>query len=225
MTIMESTPTAEELAHELLSLAKRQAGRRLIVAVSGTPGSGKSLLSARICAEANRQAGKDADVCTVLPMDGFHLSRAQLLELPDPDEAQRRRGAHWTFDAESYVTTMQRIRDDAERVLAPMFDHAHGDPVADSVCIEPWHRIVMAEGLYAHVGAEPWAAATQLADELWWIQPRDAELTQHRLVQRHLDAGLAHSETEAELRILANDSLNAAYSSEKRIHSTRTILN
>ncbi|KAJ1756685.1 hypothetical protein LPJ54_006726, partial [Coemansia sp. RSA 1824] len=98
---MESTPTAEELAHELLSLAKRQAGRRLIVAVSGTPGSGKSLLSARICAEANRQAGKDADVCTVLPMDGFHLSRAQLLELPDPDEAQRRRGAHWTFDAES----------------------------------------------------------------------------------------------------------------------------
>ncbi|KAJ2211005.1 hypothetical protein EV180_006403, partial [Coemansia sp. RSA 518] len=89
----------------------------------------------------------------------------------------------------------------------------------------PWHRIVMAEGLYAHVGAEPWAAATQLADELWWIQPRDAELTQHRLVQRHLDAGLAHSETEAELRIMTNDSLNAAYSSEKRIHSTRTILN
>ncbi|KAJ2355474.1 hypothetical protein GGF43_002665 [Coemansia sp. RSA 2618] len=221
MTHTESTPTVEDLARELLG--KHDSIRRLIVALSGTPGTGKSHLSERICAEINRQAG--SDICVVLPMDGFHLSRAQLAKLPEPELALQRRGAHWTFDAPAYTDTLQRIRDDAGAVLAPMFDHAHGDPVNDAVCIDPRHRIVVAEGLYALVSSEPWSAATQLADELWWIEPRDAALARQRLVLRHIDSGLARTEADAVLRIKTNDSLNGDYSLVNRAHPTRTILN
>ncbi|KAJ2817573.1 hypothetical protein IWW50_006121, partial [Coemansia erecta] len=71
----------------------------------------------------------------------------------------------------------------------------------------------------------PWSAATQLADELWWIEPRDAALARQRLVLRHIDSGLARTEADAVLRITTNDSLNGDYSLVNRAHPTRTILN
>ena len=41
---------------------------------------------------------------------GFHYTRAQLDEFPDPDEAHARRGAYWTFDGMAFVDKMQDIR-------------------------------------------------------------------------------------------------------------------
>jgi pantothenate kinase len=38
-----------------------------------------------------------------VPMDGYHLSRAQLDAMPDPNTAHARRGAAFTFDAGSFL--------------------------------------------------------------------------------------------------------------------------
>lgn len=36
----------------------------------------------------------------MVPMDGWHFSRAQLDVMPDPKLAHDKRGAEWTFDGE-----------------------------------------------------------------------------------------------------------------------------
>lgn len=48
---------------------------------------------------------------------GFHYTRAQLDEFPDPDEAHARRGAYWTFDGMAFVRKMQDICAEGLRLL------------------------------------------------------------------------------------------------------------
>ncbi|KAJ2296317.1 hypothetical protein IWW55_005148 [Coemansia sp. RSA 2706] len=214
--------TQQLVAMLAADLAGKVGERRHIVAISGVPGSGKSYLSQQVCAALNAHA----QVCAVLPMDGFHLTKRQLQQMPDAPEALRRRGAHWTFDGAAFIATMRRVRDsEHESVRAPAFDHAVGDPVSDGIEIRPHHRIVLAEGLYAHVGAPPWGDIAGIADELWWVEPRDTGRARQRLARRHLDARLAHTEAEAYERIATNDSLNGQYSEQNRLPPTRTIPN
>ncbi|KAJ2017186.1 hypothetical protein GGI06_002949 [Coemansia sp. S85] len=226
MTISEitTTPTVGELARHLLALLdQRPASRRVIVAVAGGPGSGKSHISQRVCQAINSAS----ELAVVVPMDGFHLPRAQLLAMEDPAQALQRRGAPWTFDAQGFVAAVQRIRSDAASVTrVPAFDHAAGDPVADAIAVGPQHRIVLVEGLYAHAGEAPWAqVGAALADELWWIEPADARASHARLAQRHVAAGLARDREAADERIARNDALNGAYAEKTRLGATRTIMN
>jgi len=39
-------------------------------------------------------------------MDGFHLTKKQLSEMPDPVEAFKRRGAPFTFDGNGMLTEL-----------------------------------------------------------------------------------------------------------------------
>ncbi|KAJ2449082.1 hypothetical protein EV183_005081 [Coemansia sp. RSA 2336] len=215
-----------ELASDLVRQAQSADGqRRIIIAMAGIPGSGKTFLSTQLQQKINQQAG--SDMCAVLPLDGFHLSRQQLQALPNAKEALRRRGAHWTFDGGGFVNTLHAIRQQGSAtVRAPTFDHAVGDPVADAIAVEPHHRVVIAEGLYLHVdGEQPWSRIHGMADQTWWVQPRNPQLAQQRLAARHVQAGLAASEEEALLRIQLNDSLNAAFVEQTRCQPTRTIYN
>ena len=67
-------PTYAELAKHLLDLKPN--GRPHWVCVAGGPGSGKSTLGAAVADLVNEQCGEERAV--VLPMDGFHYSRAEL---------------------------------------------------------------------------------------------------------------------------------------------------
>ncbi|KAJ2487762.1 hypothetical protein IWW37_005108 [Coemansia sp. RSA 2050] len=232
MAATETTATATattvgELAQHLLALLGQcpTSCRRIIVAVAGGPGSGKSHISQLVCQAVNSNSEERA---VVVPMDGFHLARAHLLAMEDPEQALQRRGAPWTFDAEGFVAAVKRIRsDDTSKIVrVPAFDHAAGDPVPDAIAVRPQHRIVLVEGLYAHVSEEPWAqVGLALADELWWIQPADAKANYERLALRHVAAGLARDRERAEERIAKNDALNGAYAEKTRLAATRTILN
>ncbi|KAJ2003930.1 hypothetical protein GGI04_002673 [Coemansia thaxteri] len=224
---MSSSAVIAELAAHLVGLLEEAAAseqqHRIVVAVAGTPGSGKTHVSRLVSQAVNAQLGRDA--CAVVPMDGFHLTRAQLQLLPDPIEALRRRGAPWTFDAEAFVAAVRQLRHGAHTAL-PGFDHAAGDPVAGAVAVGPAQRIVLVEGLYAHVAELPWAlVGTQLADELWWMQPADAAAAHDRLVLRHVASGLAADRQAAEARISGNDAPNAAYVMQSRLPATRVIMN
>ncbi|KAJ2040249.1 hypothetical protein GGI13_001265 [Coemansia sp. RSA 455] len=217
----------DELAQYLVALlGAQEKSRRIIVAVAGGPGSGKSYISQLVCQAINEKAG---DIAVVVPMDGFHLPVSQLLAMEDPEHAMRRRGAPWTFDAKGFVAAVARIRNgssSSSAVLVPAFDHAAGDPMFDAIAVSPHHRIVLVEGLYAHVNEEPWSQVGQgLADELWWIQPADAAASYERLVQRHIAAGFAPDRKGAEARIASNDALNGAYAEQTRLTATRTVFN
>ncbi|KAJ2402777.1 hypothetical protein GGI23_000457 [Coemansia sp. RSA 2559] len=220
--------TVAELAEYLLQkAAETPDGRRFVVAISGAAGSGKSYLSKRIGDAVNTLNGakqQQQEICIVLPMDGFHLTKAQLAAMDDPQAAFARRGAPWTFDGSRFAATVRQIcQEPKASAVWPSFDHAVGDPVEGAIEVSDRHRIVIIEGLYAHANEEPWEpVGAELADELWWISGTDC---QERLVKRHLEAGLEATREDATRRTIENDSLNSMYAETHRHAPTRCIYN
>jgi pantothenate kinase len=154
----------------------------------------------------------DPALAAFVPMDGYHLSRAQLSALPNPVEAHARRGAEFTFDGASFLTLVRAIRaqtlDPNSRILyAPSFDHAVKDPKADDIPILPTTKIIIFEGNYLSLDKEPWSTAAALMDELWFVEV-DFEVARRRLVERHVRTGVTATAEEAERRVTENDLVN-----------------
>ena len=119
----------------------------IIVSVVGMPGSGKTTSSGILGSILN----ETHDIsCTVLPMDGYHYSIAQLKTMENPEDVIYRRGAPDTFDANSLRKDLSRIRHgDEMQVFIPGFDHEVGDPNPNEhVFKRSLHDVVIIEGLY-----------------------------------------------------------------------------
>ena len=199
---------------------------RLLVGLAGVPASGKSTLAQLIIAHVNTtyrraHAAADADadrgIAVLVGLDGWHLSRAALAAMPDPQLARDRRGAHWTFDGAGYVAFVRALRRDptgdgpadeseaaGDVVYAPSFDHALKDPTPRAVAVYPHHRVVLIEGLYGFLGIEPWREAAEMLDERWWLDVSEEE-AERRLVERHVRSGVAKDLEEAIWRSREND--------------------
>lgn len=162
------------------------------------------------------------DVVVLVGLDGWHLTRAQLDAFPDAKLAHDRRGAHWTFDGESYVAFVTELRvplstlasatsaRDDPVIYAPSFSHELKDPTPRAVAIYPHHRLVIIEGLYTFLGIEPWAQAAQMLDERWWIELGEEE-AKERLVARHVKSGVAKDLEEAIWRATENDAPSKSF--------------
>lgn len=200
--------------------AQTPKSQRLMIAVSGIPGSGKTTLAATVVKRLNALhhqhspglASNDG-IAAFVPMDGYHLSRAQLSAMPDPETAHARRGAAFTFDAPAFLSLVQQLREplcpESTTLYAPSFDHAVKDPVANDIPIHPSARILVFEGNYLSLGsgAKEWKEAAELMDELWFVEVEEA-VARKRLISRHLAAGLAQTEREAAKRADENDLAN-----------------
>ncbi|PPQ69198.1 hypothetical protein CVT26_003638 [Gymnopilus dilepis] len=171
-------------------------------------------------------SSKDAiqDQAILVGLDGWHLPRAQLDLFPDPKTAHDRRGIHWTFDGEGYVTFVKKLRDASNTlvVTAPSFDHALKDPTPDAVSIYPHHRIVIIEGLYVFLAIPPWSEGGMLLDERIFIEVDLAE-AKKRLVKRHVVTGVAKDAKEAEWRADENDIPNGLFIISNMLEPTWTI--
>jgi pantothenate kinase len=167
-------------------------------ACAGAPGSGKSTVCDALLRAVPRAA--------VLPMDGFHLPRSQLDTFPDPGEAHRRRGAHWTFDAQRFVSCLEAARTLGSG-LFPAFDHSVGDPEEDAIRLTGEEDVVIVEGLYLLLDIEPWCRIKDIVDFTFFLDCPQAQLTD-RLVKRHMKT-LGLSEEQARDRAVNSDLINA----------------
>ena len=180
---------------------------RALIALAGLPGSGKSTLAARLAAEVN--AAQGPGTMAALGMDGFHLPKAELRRMPDPEAAFARRGAPWTFDAPALVSRLRDLKEAAGRASVgwPGFQHEIGDPIEDAETVGPETRLVLVEGLYLLHTEDGWEELGPLWDERWYLDT-PMEVAMERLTDRHQKAwGLTRAEAEA--RVAANDRLNA----------------
>jgi pantothenate kinase len=158
-------------------------------------------------------------------MDGYHLTRAQLSALPNPEEAHYRRGAPFTFDSAGYLKLIKNLRKPIEpgsrTTWAPSFDHYIKDPVENDISIPRTARVVIVEGLYtalcyppskadgsSDVEASPWTEACELLDEIWLISVPIPVATE-RVAKRNFKAGLSPSLEAALKRTIENDMQNA----------------
>ncbi|KAL1305562.1 hypothetical protein AAFC00_007168 [Neodothiora populina] len=200
--------------HEIAS------SKRLMIAVSGIPGSGKTTLASKVVKRLNELHHENSpglaqseQLAVFIPMDGYHLSREQLSSMQDPDTAHARRGAAFTFDAPAFLKLVKELRQplcpETKTLYAPSFDHALKDPVYNDIPISPELRILIFEGNYLSLGsgAPEWKEAAELMDELWFVEV-DEDVAKQRLIKRHIVAGLASNEEEAAHRAENNDLVN-----------------
>ncbi|WVN88313.1 uncharacterized protein L203_103518 [Cryptococcus depauperatus CBS 7841] len=112
------------------------ADKRLLVAVAGPPGSGKSTFaypladalnvyvlghapinpsfiespSSHLLATSSSKQKSSDEVAVTVGLDGWHYSRKELDDFDDPKEAHWRRGAAFTFDLSSYLAFLSLLR-------------------------------------------------------------------------------------------------------------------
>ncbi|KAK4151464.1 ATP-dependent kinase [Chaetomidium leptoderma] len=197
---------------------------RVLIAIGGIPGSGKTTLSKRLTAAINaRHASTSSDqppIAAFVPMDGYHYTRAQLDAMPDPATAHARRGGEFTFDGEAFLQLVKRLKeplaDKTTTIFAPSFDHALKDPKENDIPVEKTHRIVVLEGNYLLLQTPPWSHAAALFTLTIFVSvPPQAART--RLVARHVAAGLASTPAEADRRAVENDLPNGEEITRLRI--------
>lgn len=168
---------------------------RLLLGIAGAPGAGKSTYAA---AEQRRLGPTSA----VLPMDGFHLSQAELLRLGRRD----RMGAPDTFDVDGFVATLAALRVPGV-VRAPGFDRTIEEPVPGAITIGDDIRVVLVEGNYLLHDRDGWERVRPLLDRVAFLAPDDA-VRRERLIARHVAFGKTRAEAEA--WVARSDDPNAA---------------
>ena len=179
----------DEVAAEVLALPRTG---RLIVGIAGSPGAGKSTIAAQLVAALPGAA--------LLPMDGFHLPQARLVELGRRD----RMGAPDTFDVDGYVATLERLRasdsstfgNSGVAVLAPGFDREIEEAVPDAIAITPEFPIVVTEGNYLLLGDEGWQRVAPLLDATFFVT-LDRDIRLERLIARHVRFGKSPADAAA----------------------------
>ncbi|RFU81195.1 phosphoribulokinase uridine kinase [Trichoderma arundinaceum] len=168
------------------------------------------IITDKLNAIALKDAPSSSPPAAFVPMDGFHLTRAELSAMPDPATAHARRGAPFTFDAPKFLSLVQALREPISpsvTVFAPSFDHAVKDPKENDIAVLPTHKIVVLEGNYLALDKEVWRDAAALFDELWFVEV-DFEVARKRLRERHVRAGIVETLEEGDKRATESDLLN-----------------
>jgi len=175
-------PTGHSVEEFVAALAAK--GPRQLLGVAGPPGSGKTTAAHHLAHAFAHSA--------VVPVDGFHLSNAQLRRTESLD----RKGAPDTFDVPGLVTALQRLRTARGDVYLPGFEHVIDDPIAAEHVVAADCTLVIVEGNYLLVDEGPWAAVRPLLDAVIYLDV-PWSLARPRLVARQMAKGKDRERAEA----------------------------
>ena len=162
-------------------------GGRVIAAIAGAPGSGKSTVAEKLVDQLNHVTPGTA---AVLPMDGYHYDDLHLV----PNGMRPRKGAPDTFDVGGFYHTLKRLRAADEAFVAvPVFDRDIEIARAGARMIPRDIPIIVAEGNYLLLGAEPWSRLRPMFDVAVLVDVPEAVLRQ-RLQDRWVHYNLTPEE-------------------------------
>ncbi|WP_249674846.1 nucleoside/nucleotide kinase family protein [Pseudomonas abieticivorans] len=183
--------TLPELARHL---KERATQGRILIALAGPPGAGKSTCAEQLAALLN---GAGAAVAAVLPMDGYHLDDMIL----NAQGLRARKGAPSTFDVAGLGHMLQRLRLNEENEIAvPVFDRTLEIARAGARLISRDVKVLIVEGNYLLLNTPPWSALAQYFDLTVSVCAPEAQL-QQRLIDRWQAAGIASSQVQAKVEL------------------------
>jgi pantothenate kinase len=204
----------DELIDGVAALVE-QADRRVVLGLAGAPAAGKSTLATTLVRAVNDRHGPDG--AAYLPLDGFHLSNAQLERFGRQD----RKGAPDTFDVWGYGALLQRIMQGTEcDIYVPDYDRKLHEPVAARLVIRPTTRLIVTEGNYLASDDSGWPAAREFMNELWYVDTPD-EVREARLAARQMAGG--RGEQEAWAWVIGNDRPNGELVKRTRGNCSRVV--
>lgn len=187
------TPKRVDLAALVQHLAGMASGKsRVIVALAGAPGSGKSTMAERLVNGVNTARPGYA---ALLPMDGYHYDDILLNQLGK----RARKGSPDTFDVGGLRHMLMRLRarDEAE-VAVPVFDREIEIARAGARMIPQSVGLVVVEGNYVLLRDTPWDGLLSQFDLTVMIDCPEPTL-RDRLTARWVHYKLTPDEIRAKL--------------------------
>ncbi len=152
---------------------------RIIIGLVGKPGAGKSTLSSYLLKKLPKET------TALVPMDGFHLSNAQLNKLGRIE----RKGAPDTFDSQGYIDLLRRIKTDTSNsIYFPIFHRDIEESISAEGVIHPHTSLILTEGNYLLLESDGWSQVAQTLTESWFLDV-DNDRRMARLVARHIKYG------------------------------------
>lgn len=171
----------------LIAALDRRGGDRLLIAIAGAPGAGKSALAEALAARLDRRQPGSA---AVLPMDGYHFDDAVL----KARGLHARKGAPETFDVAGLASMLRRLKENDEAEIAvPVFDRTLEIARAGARLIPRPVRHVIVEGNYLLLDLPPWSQLRRLFDLTAMIEVPEEEL-RRRLLARWRGFDLAEED-------------------------------
>ncbi|THF49339.1 nucleoside triphosphate hydrolase [Allorhizobium terrae] len=197
--------TIDTNARDIATLAMQRfadrQGQRLIIAIAGAPGSGKSTIAERVV-DLICESGTSA---ALFPMDGYHYDDAVL-------ETMGRRafkGAIDTFDAHGLRHMLERLKANEDDVIAvPVFDRSIEIARAGARLIAQSVQIIVCEGNYLLARQSPWDRLKPIFDFTVFVDVETVDLRE-RLRSRWRGFGL--DEAEINRKVEENDLPNGAF--------------
>jgi len=202
--------TIDEIAGEVIDRAGDT--KRFLIAIAGPPGAGKSTMADNL-ADALKARGETAEV---LPMDGFHMDNAILIERG----LLARKGIPETFDVRGFLDIIRAVRPADQDVLIPVFDRSREIAIASARVVSPEHRCIIVEGNYLLFSQGKWAELEGIFDYSVMLAP-PIEVLEERLWARW--RGYKLTEEEASAKVYGNDLPNGRLILGKRRRADVTL--
>ncbi len=200
----------EEVAGDII--ARAGSAKRFLVAIAGPPGAGKSTLADNV-AKALKARGESAEV---LPMDGFHMDNAVLIE----KGLLKRKGVPESFDVRAFLDIVRAVRAADQEVLVPVFDRSREIAIASARIVSPDHRFIVVEGNYLLFSQGKWAELEGMFDYSVMLAP-PMEVLEERLWARWKGYDLDDEASRA--KVYGNDLPNGRLILENRRPADVTI--
>ncbi|SMP21294.1 nucleoside/nucleotide kinase family protein [Shimia sagamensis] len=197
-----SAPQTRLVLTDLASrIANQKTESRLLVAMVGAPGSGKSTM-----ADCLQDELAHTHQCRtqVIPMDGFHYDDRVLEQLG----RLGRKGAPDTFDVVGLDVALRRVKNAfrSEDVAIPIFDRSLEISRAGARIVSQDTEIVIVEGNYLLLNRPPWDKLRSYFDFTTMIICEEAIL-RNRLLERW--SAFDIEENDAVRKVDENDLPNA----------------
>jgi pantothenate kinase len=203
-TVLEVERAQIEMFYHPLAtdlLAQAMSGERMMVAVAGPPGSGKTAFATILVAVINAEAG--GDVAALVGLDGWHYPNDYLATHTLERDGERAalfsvKGSPETFNALAAYDCLAEIRRGGV-VSFPVYSRKLHDPVPGGGRVEASHRVVVVEGNFLLLDEAPWRRFRRLFDVCLFISA-SPEVMIEGLRERHLRGGKTAAAVERQLR-------------------------
>jgi putative kinase len=171
--------------------------KRMMMAIAGPPGSGKTFLAAQLVWLAEHgflRHGTQSCQAVALPMDGFHYpdpvlaKRELVMKNGEKISLVRCKGSPETFDVEALKKHLLQLRGRPATMTWPDYDRVHHMPMPGAIKVHDTDNLVIVEGNYLLLNMPPYEGISDFFHVRMYVEASAGAMIAN-LMNRHMEGG------------------------------------